>query len=131
MADYAAVDDIISLKRPLTAAESTKAEALIPVVCNCLREEAKRVGKDLDALVADDTCLASAAKSVTVDIVMRELLSDTEDEQVSQASESALGYSVSYTVPNAGGGLFIKNAELARLGLRRQRYGVIEFYGNA
>ncbi|MGV7835606.1 Gp19/Gp15/Gp42 family protein, partial [Mycobacterium kansasii] len=44
--------------------------------------------------------------------------------------ESALGYSVSgsYLVP--GGGLFIKNSELSRLGLKKQRFGVIDFYGN-
>ena len=29
----------------------------------------------------------------------------------------------------SGGGLFIKNSELARLGLRRQGYGTIEPYG--
>ena len=30
-----------------------------------------------------------------------------------------------------GGGLFIKKSELARLGLRRQRMGVIELYGSS
>ncbi|WP_369292480.1 Gp19/Gp15/Gp42 family protein, partial [Mycobacterium tuberculosis] len=47
-----------------------------------------------------------------------------------QTTESALGYSVSgsYLVP--GGGLFIKNSELSRLGLKKQRFGVIDFYGN-
>ena len=31
----------------------------------------------------------------------------------------------------SGGGLFIKKSELARLGLRRQRMGVIELYGSS
>ena len=50
-------------------------------------------------------------------------------EPMTQTTESALGYSFSgsYLVP--GGGLFIKNSELNRLGLRKQRYGVIDFYG--
>lgn len=45
---------------------------------------------------------------------------------MTQFSESALGYSASGTFLVPGGGLFIKTSELARLGLRRQKYGVIE-----
>ena len=44
-------------------------------------------------------------------------------------AESAMGYSFSgsYLVP--GGGLFIKESELKRLGFKKQRYGVIDIYG--
>jgi hypothetical protein len=68
-------------------------------------------------------------KSVTVDIISRTLLTSTTNEPAIQTSESALGYSQSTTFLVPGGGLFIKNTELARLGLRKQRYGVIDFYG--
>jgi hypothetical protein len=56
-------------------------------------------------------------------------MTSTDQEPMTQMSESALGYSFqgSFLVP--GGGLFIKKSELARLGLKRQRYGVIDFYG--
>lgn len=86
------------------------------------------VGKDLDTMVADSVSYAAVAKSVTVDVVARTLMTSTDQEPMTQTTESALGYSWSgsYLVP--GGGLFIKNQELARLGLRRQRYGVIDFY---
>lgn len=47
---------------------------------------------------------------------------------MSQMSESALGYSVSGTFLNPGGGLFIKDSELAALGLRRQKIGVISLW---
>lgn len=128
MSDYATVDDVIALKRALTAEEQERAAQLIPIVCDSLRNEAKKVGKDLDEMIESSPILASVAKSVTVDVVMRELLTSTEDEPMTQMSESALGYSVSgsYLVP--GGGLFIKRSELKRLGLTRQRYGVIEFF---
>ena len=128
--DYATVNDIITLKRPLTADETTRATSLIPIVCDSLRFEAKKVGVDLDAAVTADSNLASVAKSVTVDVVMRELNTSTSSEPMSQMSESALGYSVSGTYLVAGGGLFIKKSELARLGLKIQRYGVIDFYAN-
>jgi hypothetical protein len=128
--DYATVNDIITLKRPLTADETTRATSLIPIVCDSLRFEAEKVGVDLDAAVTADSNLASVAKSVTVDVVMRELNTSTSSEPMSQMSESALGYSVSGTYLVAGGGLFIKKSELARLGLKIQRYGVIDFYAN-
>lgn len=128
--DYATVNDIITLKRPLTADETTRAMSLIPIVCDSLRFEAEKVGVDLDAAVTADSNLASVAKSVTVDVVMRELNTSTSSEPMSQMSESALGYSVSGTYLVAGGGLFIKKSELARLGLKIQRYGVIDFYAN-
>lgn len=129
MINYATISDIISLWRKLTPDEMERAEKLLPVVSSSLRMEAKKVGKDLDKLVEADADLAEVAKSVTVDVVARTLMTSTNAEPMSQVSESALGYSVSGTYLVPGGGLFIKKSELARLGLRRQRYGVIDLYG--
>ena len=129
MANYATVQDVQTLWRALTAAEQTRAEALIPVICSSLRHEAVKVGKDLDEMVLTDPDLATIAKSVTVDVVARTLMTSTNQEPVSQFSQAALGYSVSGTYLVPGGGLFIKKSELARLGLRRQQIGVIDFYG--
>lgn len=126
--NYATIDDVISLFRPLTPAETERTEALIPIICDSLRYEAEKVGKDLDAMVTDNQSLAGVAKSVTVDVVARTLNTSTTAEPMSQMSQSALGYSVSGTYLVPGGGLFIKKSELARLGLRRQRYGVIELW---
>jgi len=123
------VQDVQDLWRTLSAAEQTRAENLIHVVCSSLRQEAAKVGKDLDGMIDADPDLAEVAKSVTVDVVARTLMTSTNQEPVSQFSQSALGYSVSGTYLVPGGGLFIKKSELARLGLRRQRIGVIDFYG--
>lgn len=128
MSDFATVQDVIDLKRALSTDESTRAGKLIPVICDSLRYEASKVGKDLDAMISADSALATVAKSVVVDIVMRELMTSTEDEPMTQMSQSAMGYTISGTYLSPGGGLFIKKSELARLGLRRQRYGVIDFY---
>ena len=129
MADFATIDDITSLWRPMTPDETDRATALLTVVSDSLRIEADKVGKDLDEMVADNKTYASVVKSVVVDIVSRTLLTSTKNEPMTQMSQSALGYSFqgSYLVP--GGGLFIKRTELSRLGLRKQRYGVIDFYG--
>ena len=129
MANYATVQDVQDLWRTLSVAEQTRAGKLIPVICSSLRQEAKKVGKDLDELINEDPDLAAIAKSVTVDVVARTLMTSTDQEPVSQFSQSALGYSVSGTYLVPGGGLFIKKSELSRLGLRRQQVGVIDFYG--
>lgn len=127
MSNFATIEDIISLFRELNHEEIKRANALLPVVCDSLRVEAKKVGKDLDKL-AEDRAFANVLKSVVVDVISRTLLTSTENEPMVQTSESALGYSVSGTFLNPGGGLFIKNSELTRLGLKKQRYGVINFY---
>ena len=129
MADFATIDDITNLWRPMTPAETDRATALLPVVSDNLRIEADKVGKDLDEMVADSVSYANVVKSVTVDIIARTLMTSTDQEPMIQASESALGYSYQGTFLVPGGGLFIKKTELARLGLRKQQYGVIDFYG--
>lgn len=126
--NYATTDDMTTLWRAMTPDETARANSLIPVVCASLRTEAKKVGKDLDALVAESIDLAEVAKSVTVDIVARTLMTSTDHEPMTQMSESAGGYSASGTFLVPGGGLFIKRSELDRLGLRRQRIGGIELY---
>ena len=128
MADYATVADLATLWRPLTQDEASRAEALIPLVCDSLRMEAKMRGKDLDDMIEAEPALASVAKSVTVDVVARTLMTSTDSEPATQFSEAALGYSVSGTYLVPGGGLFIKKSELSRLGLRRQKRGVIDLW---
>lgn len=130
MNNYIKLDDIIKLFRPLKSDEAAKAENLIPVVCDSLRQEAKNIGKDLDKMLENEELQENVLKSVCVDVIGRAIMTSTDTEPMTQVSQSALGYSVSGTFLVPGGGLFIKKSELARLGLRRQKYGVIEFYGN-
>ncbi len=129
MTNFATTDDVILLWRPLSVDELKRANALLKVVSDTLRMEADKVGKDLDKTMVDKPYFANVIKSVTVDIVARTLMTSTQGEPMTQESQSALGYtwSGSYLVP--GGGLFIKDSELKRLGLKKQRYGGIELYG--
>lgn len=129
MTIFATVEDLETLWRSLKFDERKRAEALLSIVSDSLREEAKKVSKDLDKMVAESPSYSSVVKSVTVDVVARTLMTSTDQEPMTQMAESAMGYSFSgsYLVP--GGGLFIKDSELKRLGLKKQRYGVIELYG--
>ena len=123
---FATIEDLESLWRPLQASERDRAMAQIALVSNLLRHEADKVGKDLDKMADANSVYADVVKSVVVDIVARILLTKTDGEPMQNITESALGYNYSGTFLNPGGGVFIKKSELSRLGLRRQRKGVIE-----
>ena len=130
---YATVDDVTKLWRALTVDEQEKVEALIPVVSDSLRQKAKAVDKDLDQMISSGDLMENVVKSVVVDIIARYLdqLSSDHSSTVSQETQSALGYSWTGTYVNTGGGLSILDKDLKRLGLKRQRYGMVDLYGIA
>lgn len=125
---FATIEDLSTLWRPLKAEEVERAKALIEIVSDNLREEAIRVNKDLDKLAEERVSYRNLLKSVVVDVVARTLMTSTDSEPMLQSSESALGYSITGTYLVPGGGIFIKDQELKKLGLKNQRYGVIDFY---
>ena len=114
-----------------TTAEQTRIEALIPMVSAALRYEADKVGKDLDEMIAEDDNYESVVQLVVCDVIVRAMSLNTDTEPMSQESQSALGYTWSgtYAVPGGGIANCIMRNDLKRLGLKRQRYGVIEWYG--
>lgn len=126
---FATVDDLKTLWRDLDYSELQRADALLNTVSHVLRVEARKVKKDLDLLVKNDESYSFVVKSVLIDIVARTLMTSTNQEPMTQFAESALGYSVSGSFLVPGGGLFIKDNELKRLGFKKQRFGVIDFYG--
>ena len=130
MSSFATISDVETLWRYLKQSETDRASFLLEVVSDSLRIEAEKVGKDLDAMVLNSAAYKNVVKSVTVDIVARTLMTSTDQEPMTQFNQTALGYSASGSFLVPGGGLFIKKSELARLGLRRQRYGVINLYGD-
>ena len=131
MSSFATISDVETLWRYLKQDETDRASFLLDVVSDSLRVEAEKIGKDLDAMVLKSTAYANVVRSVAVDIVARTLMTSTDQEPMTQFNQSALGYSASGSFLVPGGGLFIKKSELARLGLRRQRYGVMNLYGDA
>ena len=128
MTAFATIEDLSTLWRNLKPEEVDRAAALLEVVSDNLRVEARKVDKDLDSMITESVSYGSVVKSVVVDIVARTLMTSTDSEPMIQSAESALGYSYSGTFLVPGGGLFIKDSELKRLGLKKHRYGVIDFY---
>lgn len=130
MSELATLEDVEKIWRKFkNAEERDRAEELIGIVSDSLREEAIKYGKDIDLMANSSATYASVVKSVIVDVIARTLMTSTDSEPMTQISESALGYSMSGTYLVPGGGLFIKKSELSRLGFRRQRLRTIELYG--
>ncbi|MDB7041237.1 phage Gp19/Gp15/Gp42 family protein [Thomasclavelia ramosa] len=129
MKPFVTLKDISLLFRDLSSLEERKASALLEVVSDSLRQEAKKVGKDLDEMIKNGEVYENVVKSVAVDIIARNLMTSTDSEPMEQFSQSALGYTASGTYLVPGGGLFIKKSELSRLGLKRQRIGVLDIWG--
>jgi hypothetical protein len=127
---FASASDISTFFRTLSQAETKRANALLPVISNELRVRADAVGMDLDQMAEEDEAYADVLKEVTAGIVFRILRQNTEGEAMTQYSQSALGYSVSgtYAIPGGGIGNAIMNADLKRLGIKRQKFGTIDPY---
>ena len=128
MDSFVTIEDVNNLFRPLSFEEELKASHLLNVVSDSLRQEAKKVGKDLDEMIKNKELYENVVKSVCVDVIARTLMTSTNHEPMEQMSQSALGYSFSGTFLVPGGGLFIKKSELARLGLKRQKIGGIDIW---
>lgn len=127
---YATVADVVTLFRALTNDEQTRVESLLPIISDELRYRAYLVNRDLDQMIIETPVLANVAKEVTVSAVSRILRQGTTGEAMTQESQSGLGYSWSgtYAVPGGGIGNAILPSDLKRLGIKRARVGVIDFY---
>lgn len=131
MSAFAALSDVQTLTgMTYSEAEQGRISALLPMVSDALCWEAERVGQNLQQMIYENDALASVAKMVAVDIVVRVLRQSQEGEPMSQESQSALGYTWSGTYAVPGGGISgaIMRNDLKRLGIKRQRYGVIDLW---
>lgn len=131
MSDFATLADVISITgKAYTADEQERITTLLPLVSDALRFEAEKVGKDLDAMVADSASYASVVKLVTVDVTARAMRQSMDGEPMTQESQAAIGYSWSgtYAIPGGGVASCIMRNDLKRLGLRRQQYGALDLY---
>lgn len=126
---YATIADV-ELLRPLTLQEQEQTPVLLGNASAKLRLLAKKYGRDLDELIAEDEDYGTAVKAVVVQAVIRALNSITDNTPPAvQSSQAAMGYSLSMTWLNSGQSLYFLKNELKDLGLMRQRFSVMEVYG--
>lgn len=128
---YASVNDLIQFGKTLTAQEYEQADSLLNTASAKLRIIAKKYGKNIDAMIAEDEDYSLVAKDIVVNAVKRALESYSDDmPAATQTSQTAMGYSVSMTYLNAGQSLYFLRNELKDLGILRQRYGAVEVYSD-
>lgn len=126
---FASLADVIAVSGvAYSISEQGRINTLLPLVSDSLRNEAFKVGKNLDEMAEDSPVYANTLKLVTCDIVIRAMRQTTTGDPMSQESQSALGYTWSgtYAIPGGGVANAIMKNDLKRLGLRRQRLGVID-----
>lgn len=131
MSDFATLADVLSIEGvTYTTEEQERVNTLLPLVSDMIRTAGSSVGMDIDALVQEDPAYASVVKLVTCDVVARVMRQSMTGDPMSQESQSALGYSWSgtYAVPGGGVAMSLMRNELKALGIRRQRYGVMDLW---
>ena len=127
---FATLADVMAVSgATYTQEEQDRINTLLPLLSDALRYEAQKVGKDLDDMASAAT-YANTLKLVTCDIVIRAMRQTSSGEPMAQESQSALGYSWSgtYAIPGGGIAQAIMKNDLKRLGIRRQRRGVIDLW---
>lgn len=127
---YATVSDVQLLGRPLTSEEQETVEAFLPIASAKLRKVAKNYGANIDAMIAADEDYVEIVKETVVKAVIRALNASENamGAPASQSTESALGYSQTYTYINAGQSLYYLRNELKELGIIRQRIRMVEVF---
>ena len=126
---YATISDITVLGYSLTSQQQDAAEVLLEQASAKLRIQAKKYGKNIDELIADDEDYGDAVKNIVVQATVRALNSvSSSDAAASQMTQSGLGYSATMTFFNAGQSLYFLRNELKDLGLMRQSFGAVEVY---
>ena len=130
---YAKVSDITALGRTLSAAQEEAAERFIEYASARLRVIARKVGKDLDAMIADTVGgedFDIAVNYAVVQVVCRALDGmDAGSAALSQGSQTLGAYSVQMTYYNPGQLCYFTKSELKELGLYRQQvYGALEVW---
>lgn len=124
--NYATTNDVITLWRELSADEIEKADSIIGLVSSLIRFEGSKQGINTDDLATENADWANIAKLVTVAVVKRYMNESDDSTQLSQSTQSALGYSLTGTYIVGGGGIKLLNNELKQLGFKSQRLGIIE-----
>lgn len=128
---FATVDDLEKFWRGLTPAEQTRAEYLLSLASNQLRQIAMNSGKNLDQMITDGQVMEDSVKLVVMEAVKRAMLTPVDAPPVNSMSQSQTAgpyaESSTYTYTNPSGDLWFKKSELSSIGISggKQTIGTI------
>lgn len=107
--------------RTLDATEQTRADYLLTLASDNLRQIAMNSGKNLDTLLSDGKILSNTLKQIVMESVKRAMLTPQNQPPVNQMSQTAGPYSESFVFSNPAGDIWFKDKELKMLRLKGQR----------
>jgi hypothetical protein len=129
---FASVEDLSAFWREITEAEQPRAETLLLLASNRLRQMAEDAEIDLDAKVEASDIYKANVQWVVMEAVKRAMLMPTDQQPVDTASMTAGPYSENYKYSNPSGDLWFKKSELSAIGLAgKQRLGSISTTPNS
>lgn len=114
---YATVDDLSTFWRPISEAETPRANDLLTLASSKLRLAAAKVDIDLDVAIAENDDYALEVKLVVMEATKRAMSMPVDTPPVDNYSQSAGPYSENYKFTNPSGDLWFKKAELKSLGI--------------
>lgn len=117
---YATKTDLAAFWRTLTTAEQSRADVLLLLASNRLRQIASDLGIDLDAKVADNEVYKANVQWVVMEAVKRAMLVPTDAAPANSMQKAAGPYSENIVFTNPAGDLWFKRAELT----------AVDLYGN-
>ena len=129
MTSYATTNDVIEYKGAISADMVTRLPKILETCSAELRLIAKRQGKNLDEMIAEDEDIGAAVTKGVVDASVNYYHASENNEPImSQFSQAAGGYSFSGTLANAGGAFYFPKKFLRDIGLATQKVGTIEVF---
>lgn len=114
---FATVADLEGFWRPMTDAEKSRANTLLPLASNRLRLKAENLGWSLDDKVNSSEIYKSNVQYVVMEATKRAILTPVDAPPANSVQQTAGPYSENIVYTNPSGDLWFKNAELAELGL--------------
>jgi hypothetical protein len=114
---FATKEDLAAFWRTLTSAEESRADVLLALASNRLRQIASDLGIDIDAKVADSAIYAANVQWVVMEAVKRAMLVPTDAAPANSIQQTAGPYSENIVFTNPAGDLWFKKAELTAIGL--------------
>ncbi len=118
---FATTEDLTKFWRALDATETTRAEYLLELASDNLRQIAMNAKKDLDAMLAAGTVMSNTLKQIVMESVKRAMLTPQNQPPVNQMSQTAGPYSESFVFSNPAGDIWFKDKELKMLKLKGQK----------
>jgi hypothetical protein len=123
---YATIEDLGKFWRPLAEGdETTRAEYLLDLASDTLRQIALNKNKNLDQMRDSGKIMASTLKLIVMESVKRAMLTPQNQPPVNQMSQTAGPYAESFIFANPAGDLWFKDKELKMLKLTSQGFGSV------